>query len=418
MLRVPIAYAKPGMVLAMPIFHPKRHDTVLLKAGMGLDERTVARLTELRIKEFWIRYPGMEELSEFVSPEVAEAHAEVTYKVAEAFETINASQHARLDYSDYRTAISSLLTRLAQNPKAALFVQEMADTGQPGLRHSSSVCMMALLMGLKLEDYLISQRTRVGVTNARDVTSLGLGAMLHDVGMLRLPADVLERWNRAQDESDPAWRQHVILGYDMVRDTAGPAASGIVLHHHQKFDGTGFPRRRRLDGGLESVAGNDIHVFARIVAAADLFDRLRHPPGADESQPGAPVVRVLKAMLSPPHRDWLDPMVFRALLAVVPAYAPGTIVRLSTGQQAVVMEWFPEDPCRPTVQLIGDPMKDFDRPQEPGERISLRETPVVTVAIADDQDVAADNFYPTRPGEFDLRLAGRSLYNRAAALEV
>jgi HD-GYP domain-containing protein (c-di-GMP phosphodiesterase class II) len=278
--------------------------------------------------------------------------------------------------------------------------------------------MMALLMGLKLEDYLIAQRTRVGVTNARDVTSLGLGAMLHDVGMLRLPADVLDRWNRTQDESDPAWRQHVILGYDMVRDTAGPAASGVVLHHHQKFDGTGFPRRRRLDGGLESVAGTDIHVFARIVAVADTFDRLRHPPGAAEDQPAVPVVRVLKTMLAPPYREWLDPMVFRALLAVVPAYAPGTIVRLSTGRQAVVMEWFPEDPCRPTVQLIGDPMKEFDTPQDPGERIALRETPAITVAHADGQDVAADNFYPTTPGEFDLRVAGRSIYNRAAALEV
>jgi hypothetical protein len=130
------------------------------------------------------------------------------------------------------------------------------------------------------------------------------------------------------------------------------------------------------------------------------------------------VVRALKTMLGAPYSEWLDPMVFRALLAVVPAYAPGTIVRLSTGRQAVVMEWFPEDPCRPTVQLIGDPMKDFDTPQEPGERISMRETPAITVAQAEGQEVSADNFFPRTPGEFDLRLAGRSIYNRAAALEV
>jgi HD-GYP domain-containing protein (c-di-GMP phosphodiesterase class II) len=415
MLRVPIAYAKSGMVLAMPIFHPRRHDTILLKAGLTLDERTIQRLTELRISEFWIRYPGLETLSDFISPEVAASQACVAHAIADTFNAISTGAHARLDYTDYKNAIGGLLTRLSQNPKAALFVQEMVDRDQPALRHSTSVCLTSVLMGLKLEDYLVAERTRMAIQTARDVSSLGLGAMLHDIGMLRLDPHTVERWNSTQNEADPAWRQHVILGYEMVRDSAGPTASAIVLNHHQKFDGSGFPGRKRLDGSIEPVSGRDIHVFVRIVAAADLFDRLRNPPGAPADQPPIPIVRALRQLREHPYADWVDPMVFRALLSVAPAYAPGTLVRLSTGEQAVVTDWYPNDPCRPAVQVVGDGL-DPAAPAPAVKRYSLRQNASITIVQAEGQDVSGDNFYPAHPGEFDLKLAGRALYNRAASL--
>jgi hypothetical protein len=115
-----------------------------------------------------------------------------------------------------------------------------------------------------------------------------------------------------------------------------------------------------------------------------------------------------------PYARWIDGMVFKALLAVVPAYAPGTIVRLSTGAQAVVAEWFPDDPCRPTVQTIPDSSVHFADPGHRSERLVLRRRSDLSVAEAEGQDVRADNFYPSTPGQFDLRLAGKALFNGAA----
>lgn len=417
MLRVQMPYARPGMELALPVYQPRRPDTVLLAPGIVLDDQLIARLQDNNLREVWIRYPGMEFLADFINPEVFEAQARLTARVAEVFDALSADAHAKLDYPRYRDAIVSLIDRLLALPKAALFVQEMNETALPGLGHSSTVCFLSILMGLKLEDYLVSQRSRLMAWNARDVTNLGVGAMMHDVGMLRLDPQTLDRWYRTHDESDPKWRQHVAVGYDMVRGNIEPTAAAAVRHHHQKFDGTGFPRRRSANGLEQPYAGHDIHIFARIIAAADIFDRLKcpaAPPGA-VTQPAQtiPTVRVLRQMQQPPFRDWIDPMVFKALLAVTPAYAPGTMVELSNGMRGVVAEWFPEDPCRPTVVEV-DPAAPAPLHCLP-QRFVMRGQVAVTVVKAEGEDVAGENFYPGYPGEFDLHLAGKRLINSAAA---
>jgi HD-GYP domain-containing protein (c-di-GMP phosphodiesterase class II) len=411
MLRVPIGYAQAGMVLAMPIFHPRRQDTMLLKSGMALEARTIERLVELKIKDFWIRYPGFDFVGAYICPEVQEAHGAVTRRIGEAFDAISSGTHAKLNYTEYKAAIAGLLSRLMANPKAALFVQEMADRQEPALRHSSSVCLMSVLMGLKLEGYLIEQRARMHIQGARDVVSLGLGAMLHDVGMLRLSPEAVERWNSTLDENDAAFQLHVVTGIKLVREAVGPAAAAVVLHHHQKFDGSGFPCRKLMDGSQVPLAGKDIHIFARIVAAADLFDRLRYPPGAGEEKPALPVVRVLKMMQLAPYVSWVDPIVFRAMLAVVPAYAPGSMVTLNTGERAVVVQAFSDEPCRPMVRVIGDPREGFDKPEAAVRQYNLRELSRVWVVKAEGQDVTADNFRvaPGESAEMELARAAMAM---------
>lgn len=409
MLRVPIVSAKPGMVLAMPVYHPRRQDTALLASGVTLDARSIQRLREINLGEVWVEYPPLAFLSAYVSPEIAAAHAELAHSVSGAFDALAAAAHARLDYRAYRRSISGLLDSLVSTPKAAIFVQEMVDRDQPALRHAVATCFVSLLMGLKLDDYLITQRSRLRSAAARDVSTLGLGALFHDVGMLRLDDDVLDRWHKLGDETDPDWREHVHLGFEMVRGNIGPAAAAAVLHHHQCWNGAGFPRKTLLDGGVRPIAGSEIHVFARIIAAADAYDRARHPRHARRARPPVRALRLVREQVG----TRLDPMTFKALLAVVPAYAPGSIVTLSNGMRAVVTQWYPEEPCRPTVFAGEDLDKGF-RDEDPNlTRVALREHPHISIVQADGADVSADNFEEDEPGEFDLRRAGRALFNQA-----
>ena len=411
------------MVLALPVYHPASHDTTLLNAGVALDERTIERLREIGLTEVWIRYPGMEFLEPYVSPTVLAAQATVTHNIRQALDAVLLDAHAKLDYLEFRAAVSGLLERLLENPRAALFIQELVGRSQPALRHASNVCLLSVLIGLKLEGYLVFERDRLTAPNARDVSNLGVGGMLHDIGMLRLDQPALDRWNMHHDESDPAWREHVRIGYEMVTGAVSPSAAAAILHHHQKFDGSGFPARRRLDGADEPIAGSDIHVFARIIGAADQFDRLRHPahaPGSEATAgPSIPVVRALRLLQQDPYRRWLDPMVFKGLLAVVPPYAPGTIVRLGNGRNAAVVAWHPTDPCRPDVIELGDLRKTFDARDgaDAGPVIALRERQDLAVIEAEGYYVGDDNFYPVRPDEFDVDLAGKSLFNAAASAE-
>ena len=400
MLRVSIVQAVPGMTLAAPVMLPGKADRMLLRAGFDLDAAAVKRLRDLKIREVWIRYPNLEFVSAYISPEIARAQAALTEAVGEALEHLSHKADGDLEYREFKSSLRVLIEKLSDDPKAAIFIGEMAGADPPMLRHAVNVCFISVLMGLKLRDRIIAERSRVPLNVATDLTSLGMGAMLHDVGALRLDPEVVERYERTGDTSDPAWREHAREGYEMVTGKVDPTAASVVLHHHQRFDGGGFPETKTSsDGDVRPLKGDEIHIFARIVACANVFDRLRRPVNAEEGAPETPVVAALKAMQAPAEARGLDPDVYAALLAVVPPYCPGTLVELSSGEQGVVVGWSAEDPCRPEVQVVGDlahpTAADADLP-----RIDLRIARNVEIVGVGGVDVAEHNFYPEPDGRF------------------
>jgi HD-GYP domain-containing protein (c-di-GMP phosphodiesterase class II) len=411
MLRVTLAQARPGMKLALPLHHPRHHDVVLLRAGVMLDSYSVPRLAELFVPEVWIAHPGTEDLVRFVDPRILASYRELTTTVGMAIDTAMVQSTVQLEFGDYKRAVMSVLARLMENPQAALMVSDLVGGDRPFVRHCGNVSVLSLLMGLKLEFYLVRERPKLSPTLARDLSGLGVGAMLHDIGMTRLDPDTLARWNATRDETDEPWREHVRLGFEMVKGELDPSAAAVVLHHHQRFDGSGFPCRGEGEAQV-CLKGSNIHIFARIAACADLYDRLRHPasaPGAsDQATPPIPAVRALRLMRQAPYTHWIDPVVFLALLAVAPPYPPGTLVTLSDGRRGAVVDWSPLDPCRPTVKVL-DPATANAAEQ----RISLIENPDITVIETDGVCVKDDNFYPAFEGQFDLTRVGKALTNAA-----
>lgn len=389
----------------MHVTHPANPGVVLLRGGVSLDERSIRRLREIGVREMWIRCPALRELAKFTDSKVLTAQRELVSQVSTALGGVGAD-HLRLDYQSYRRAIMSVIEELAARPRAALFLSEIAGGSTPALRHAGNVAFTSILMGLKLDFYLIQERTRLPAMAARDLSSLGVGAMLHDVGMLKMSPGALARWNATQDETDQEWRDHVTLGFEMVKSELDPAAAAVVLHHHQHMDGTGFPTRCDLAGVCNPLSGHEIHVFARIVGCADLFDRLRHPahaPGADESAaPSIPAVRAYRLMLGAERRGRVDPLVFRAMLAVAPPYPPGSLVTITGGKRGVVVGWSLRDPCRPTVQVVPSLESLCDARGRPGERIDLTRRPELAVVEAEGFDVSGDNFSPAVPEDFEL----------------
>ncbi len=431
MLRVPTVHAKPGMTLALPVLHPKRLDTVLLNAGVRLEQVHIRRLREIELADLWIRYPKLEQIGQFVSEDVQRAWGEVTGLIDDAFEALGRDTDARLDYLAYKRAIQGLIEQLTARPKSQLFMREMVESQRALLRHASNVAFVSVLMGLRLEFYVQFERPKLAPAAARDVSSLGVGAMLHDVGVLRLPRPIRMGEDGRPDETDPQWRRHPRLGYELIRGNVEPSAAAVVLCHHQRFDGTGFPTRIDPMGNELPVKGRNIHIFARIAAAADLFDRLRHPDGGGASlDPAAapdpksrgralPVVEVLRRMQEPPYAAWLDPVVLTGLIAVCPPYPPGCRVRLSDGTSGVVTQWNQEDPCRPTVALVGDAFEDAtdeeacSRPLSANEVVDLTMCPGLEVVEADGQDVRRSNFYPSGSRRYGLTRIERAIAQRA-----
>lgn len=391
LLRVDITETNAGMKLALPVRHPQFPKQILLKMGYALDKSAIDRMHSMGIRSVWVQYPSLDFLRDIVSEQIIDNQTTIVQNIASTFEAMQTQASAKVDFDTYTTSITSLVESLLSNPQAAVFLGDLADfAGDDLMRHSNAVSYLSLLMGLKLEGYIVKQRRHIDPARAKDVINLGVGAMMHDLGITQLSPEVRTKFQQTGNESDPAWQEHAKLGYEMVRGKVEPTAATVVLNHHQRADGTGYAGK-----GVPVLDGLRIHVFARIVGLADQFDRMKYPPGL----PPQPTVWVLSALLAAHMQAKFDVEVMRALFIVVPPYAPGTMLQLSDDRWAVAIDHNVADPCRPVVQIINDPrtIGCEPAPQDVGqpETIDLsKHARSLYVAMVDNVDVSDLNFEP------------------------
>jgi HD-GYP domain-containing protein (c-di-GMP phosphodiesterase class II) len=366
---------------------------VLLRKGFDLNDASIDRLRQMRIPEAWIEYPGVEFIAEHVSPGALQERNKLAQVVREIFERMRGSGIEQ-EYANFREVVRGLCEALAQNPKACNYSQALILNGCPIARHSAEVCYLSLLMGLRLDAYLVSERERLSSRRAKDVSGLGVGAILHDVGMIddRGRCDYQDGDFADDDPLLGEDEDHILRGYDMLSGVVDPCAASAVLHHHQRMDGSGLPSRsviwpnRELgQAGDRGLEGAEAHVYARIIGAADAFDRMRMRGGPDATPVAAPIV--LHRMMHGEMGHKLDPMVMLALLTAAPPFPLGVMVRLSDGREAIVAGRNGEQPSKPKVRTLPPSWSTKTADADQGEEIDLSESPALGIVESEGQDV-------------------------------
>lgn len=392
MLRINLNQTKPGMQLALPVYNPEQKTNVLLRTGYTLTAVNIKRLEELNVDELWIKYPGTEAIKKQINPEVLAQREVLGKNICEFVSNAQHKTNAHLSFNNYIRSVSDLITELLQNPSSAMVLDNLNSRNNNLMKHSTNVAFMSILMGIKLDSYIMKQRKRLKSYHAKNITNLGVGAMLHDIGLLQIDPNSVKNYEETRQSDDGEYKRHTRVGYEMVKGKIDPSAGAVILQHHQHFNGTGFPQN--LHGVTDgSLAGNKIHVFARIVNVADTFDTL-HNPRADIT---IPMVRAMKMMLQPPIMNWFDPVVLRAFFCVVAPYPPGTLLRLSDGRYAVTVDHHPASPCRPIVQILDSPEEIANQDSDNENRIlpiiDLEEQPHIHVVEAAGEDVSDYQFH-------------------------
>jgi putative two-component system response regulator len=103
-----------------------------------------------------------------------------------------------------------------------------------------------------------------------DINNIFLASPMHDIGKIAVPKDILHKPGKLTASEMTIMKSHAEKGYEMLKHSKRrltSAASIIAREHHEKWDGTGYPK------GLK---GDQIHIYGRIVALADVFDALTH----------------------------------------------------------------------------------------------------------------------------------------------
>jgi HD-GYP domain-containing protein (c-di-GMP phosphodiesterase class II) len=335
-------------VLARSVLNPSRPDTPLLKRGVRLNPRILSGLRRFGVRSLWLEGDGMGYLESFVREERFEAGRHTLGQLRDTFSQLSGDVAYEGNFNSYRKRVVEIFRSIQSNTPVYCLLDDIYGREGDILFHGGNVCYLSMLMGLELEAYIFDERRpSAGKELAGQLAPLGLGALLHDVGKLELPETVRTRppWELSDEERE-LLRSHTLKGYAALKDQVGVVAANPALCHHRNLDGSGYPQPDDAPGHAVPEGGK-LHIFTRIVAAANAYEEL---VGYRDYLP----IEALEE-LNCARGHHLDPKALSALNRIVPPFGLGERVRLSSGHQGMVVDFDPDRPFRPTVALLADP---------------------------------------------------------------
>ena len=351
MLLAPVPHAV-GRRLArsVPAVDP-RHMPVL-RANATVTERYARALTDLGIRSVWVH----DELSEGIEP-VELVSSDLRLRAAQ---TVSHALDGARDalrrgtplpaevLGQLDAVVTEIGASVASHAGAAVVLTDLAAADAYTHQHSIDVCALGLRLGRVMfarEGWRDDRgRRRVDGTDRR-LHLLGLGLLLHDVGKLAVPPELLLKPGKLTDEEQAIMRKHPEHGALLLdSERYSPVVRAIVREHHERWDGLGYPR---------GLGGTDIHQLARIATVADVYDAVTSERPYKPAQPAHIGVSVI---LGGAGRAF-DPEVVEAFKLAVNPYPVGSALRLADGTSGVIARVDPEHPTCPWVRF-----EDGERP--------------------------------------------------------
>ncbi|MBQ7678215.1 MAG: HD-GYP domain-containing protein, partial [Lachnospiraceae bacterium] len=222
--------------------------------------------------------------------------------------------------------VSEELTRAIMKYDAvAVDIAALKISDEYTFKHSVDVASLAMIIGKK---YGLKKN---------EIRELGIAGLLHDVGKSQIPLEILNKPGKLNDEEFHQMKYHSLFGYKILEKSSGfsMAIKSGVLQHHEKMNGHGYPM---------GVGADKIHKFARIISVADVYDALVTERPYKKGFPKKDAIEILMTMT-----DDLDIDVMKSFLTSIILYPVDSIVKLSNGEYAKVVENNPDYPLRPKV---------------------------------------------------------------------
>jgi putative nucleotidyltransferase with HDIG domain len=230
-----------------------------------------------------------------------------------------------------RGMVDSLAQAVAQNRTALLALTALKQYDNYTFTHmvNVSILTMGQARGLGIEGTMLRE--------------LGLAALMHDIGKVKTPQEILNKPDKLTDREFEILRRHTVDGAEILRQTPEmPAVAPVVaFEHHLRADGTGYPL---------GVARARLNLATTLCGIADVYDAMR---SQRVYQQAFPTDRIL-AVLQKNDGAQFDQHLVRRFAQLLGIYPAGNLVRLDSGEVAVVVKTYAPDPSRPRVRVLID----------------------------------------------------------------
>jgi putative nucleotidyltransferase with HDIG domain len=243
----------------------------------------------------------------------------------------SAATEGKPDADAARGIVDSLAQAVAQNRTALLALTALKNYDNYTFTHmvNVSILTMGQARGLGMEGSALRQ--------------LGLAALLHDIGKVKTPAEILNKPEKLTDAEFEILKRHTVDGAEILRTTPDvpPLAPIVAFEHHLRADGTGYP---------SGVSRPTLNVATTLCGISDVYDAMRSQRVYQQAFPTDRILGVLQRN----DGKQFDQNLVRRFVQLVGIYPAGNLVRLDTSEIAVVVKTYAPDPYRPRVKVLFD----------------------------------------------------------------
>jgi HD-GYP domain-containing protein (c-di-GMP phosphodiesterase class II) len=320
----------PGMIVSRLINSPDGE--FLVGKGHIITKHNIERLRNFGINFLYIEDDATEgiESAKVVSDEI---RFKATFGVKRFFSSVQNGDPISMSncIQEMKKAIESIIREILSNDVGVINICNLKTFDDYTYAHSTDVCTLSLILGMAMD------------LNREQLKTLATAAILHDIGKMMVPKEILNKPGKLTDEEFEEMKKHSMYGYELLKGeqlVSEEVYTGILCHH-EKWNGAGYPY------GLK---GNNINLYSRIIAIADVYDALVSDRPYRKGWSPSEAYEYIIA-----HSDILfDPSIVKIFSSKIAAYPIGSVVKLSNGYIAVVKENFQNTITRPLVTVIKD----------------------------------------------------------------